>query len=74
MMYGVKTSINGIEKIYWLNESEYVTRLLVSITIHISMEKLKKLENWDIVEDTDTKYSVRGKLTGTIFSTEIIGV
>ena len=43
-MYGVKTSINGIEKIYWLHESEYITRLLVSITIYITMEKLKELE------------------------------
>lgn len=73
-MYGVKTSINGIEKIYWLHESEYITRLLVSITIHITMEKLKELENWEVLEDSNTKYSVRGKLTGTIFSTEIIGV
>lgn len=73
-MYGVKTMINGNEKIYWLNESEYITRLLVSITIHITMEKLKTIENWEILEDSNTKYSVRGRLTGTRFSTEIIGV
>ena len=73
-MYGVKTVIDGTEKIYWLHESKYITRLLVSITTYKTMEELKKLENWDILEDSDDKYTARGRLSGLQFSTEIIGV
>ena len=73
-MYGVKTIIDGKERIYWLHESEYITRLLASITTYKTMKELKKLEQWEILEDSKYKYVVRGKLTGTQFSTEIIGV
>lgn len=73
-MYGVKTVINGKEKLYWLHKSKHITRLLVSILTYKTMEELKKLENWEVIEDSDYKYVVKGRLTGTQFSTEIIGV
>ena len=73
-MYGVKTVINGKEKLYWLHESKYITRLLVSITTYKTMEELKKLENWEVIEDSDYKFTAIGRLTGVQFSTEIIGV
>ena len=73
-MYGIKTIINGKEKLYWLHESEYITRLLASIAAYKTMEELKKLENWDVLEDSKYKFTARGKLTGVQFSTEIIGV
>ena len=74
MMYGVKTTIGNEEEIYWLHESKYITRLIVSITTYKTMEKLKKHESWNIVEDTNMKFKAIGRLTGLQFSTEIIGV
>ena len=73
-MFGVKTTMDGDSKIYWLHESKYITRLLVSITVYKTMEELKKLENWEVIEDSDDKYTVKGRLSGLQFSTEIIGV
>lgn len=73
-MYGVKTVINGEENIYWLSRYKEVTRILVSLTTYKAMEELKKLENWDILEDSDDKYVARGRLTGLQLSVEVIGV
>ena len=73
-MYGVKTVIDGKENIYWLHKDKYITRILVSLTTYKAMEELKKLENWEVIEDSDYKYVARGRLTGLQFSTEIIGV
>lgn len=73
-MYGVKTNVGGSEKVYWIHESKYITRLLVSITTYKTFQELKELEQWDVLEDTETKFTAIGRLTGLQFSTEIIGV
>ena len=73
-MYGIKANIGSFEDIRWIDESKLVTRLIASIAVEMSMKKLREIENFEVLEESDEKFIAKGKDTGVIFSVNVIEV
>lgn len=54
------------------NESKEFVRLLASLTILAVIQEMENLDNWEVLEDTDSKYSTRGRITGFKWSIELV--
>lgn len=75
MMYGIKAKANGVEQIRWIDNDEKVARLCASLAMQATINQLKKFEGeFDVIEETDNTYAVRGTRTGFEFSVEVIKV
>ena len=72
-MYGIKARANGVEQINWVDNDERVARLCASLAMQATINRLKGLEgDFDVIEETDNFYAVRGARTGFEFSVEVI--
>ncbi|MBR2247472.1 MAG: hypothetical protein IJ880_10650 [Bacilli bacterium] len=71
-MYGIKVEANGENKYYWVSEHKQVARLTASLTAFSMMKDLEKLDVWNVLEDTDNKYTVIGGITKFKWSIEVV--
>lgn len=71
-MWGTKLTINGKTQYNWVNEPKEVVRLLASLTTLAVIKEVGKWEDWEVLEDTDNKYSMIGRITGFQWSIELV--
>lgn len=71
-MWGTKFTINGESQYNWVNAPKEVVRLLASLTTLAVIQEMENLDNWEVLEDTDSKYSTRGRITGFQWSIELV--
>ena len=71
-MYGVKVTKNDKVDIYRINDTINTVRITTALVIDSIMKELRKMEDWTILEETDTKYHAKGVFTGFDFVVEIV--
>lgn len=71
-MWGTKLTIDGESQYNWVNAPKEVVRLLASLTTLAVIQELGKWDDWEVLEDTDSKYSTRGRITGFQWSIELV--
>ena len=73
-MCGVKITKNDKVDIYWISDTLNTVRVTTALVIDSIMKELRKMEDWEILEETDIKYHAKGKFTGFDLVIEIIEV